>query len=128
MDGPYFSILPYGRNKNKHLLYDVEHSIIKQKNSYKLPEKFLNFKNYKKEINLNKIKIKKKVKKFLPRLNFSFSGKSNLAIRVFLPKWKKNDARVPQIIIPKKNYYQILSTKVDHAVTVSDEIVKLICK
>ena len=43
MDGPYFSILPYGRNKNKHLLYDVEHSIIKQKNSYKLPRKVSKF-------------------------------------------------------------------------------------
>ena len=49
MDGPYFSILPSGRNQNKHLLYDVEYSIIQQKKSHKLPEKFLNFENYKKK-------------------------------------------------------------------------------
>ena len=67
-----------------------------------------------------------KVKKFLPDLKFSYTGKSNLAIRVFLSKWKKNDSRVPQIIVPKKNYYQILSTKVDHAVTISDKLVKML--
>ena len=109
-------------------MYDVEYSIIQQKKSHKLPEKFLNFENYKKKINLNKIKIEKKIKKFLPKLNFSFTGKFNLAIRVFLPEWKKNDARVPKIKILKKNYYQIISTKVDHAVTISNQIAKLISK
>lgn len=126
MDGPYFSILPLGRKKDVHLLYDVEHSILKQKNSFQLPENFLNFKTLQKTINKNKIKIKNKVKRFLPDLKFSYTAKSNLAIRVFLPKWKKNDSRVPQIIVPKKNYYQILSTKVDHAVTISDKLVKML--
>ena len=128
MDGNYFSILPHGKNKTKHLLYDVEHSILKQKICYELPKNYLDFKNYKKKINQKKIYINKKIKKYLPNLKYEFTGKTFLALRVFLPSWKKKDSRVPKLFEHKKNYFQVLSTKVDHAVLISNILNKIIAK
>jgi hypothetical protein len=125
MDGPFFSILPKG-DEPKHLIYHVKHSVVFE--STKLKKIFFNIK---KEKFLNKItEIKRNILKdanyFLPNMKFSYTGKFFISKRVIHKN--KNDRRVSLIHEPQRNYFIIASAKVDHAVDIANDVLKMISK
>ena len=123
MDGKFFSFLPKGKS-NKHILYHVKHSVLKQKISYEYPEKWIRAKITNKKITLIKDTIINNIKKYFPNLDIKLNKKIFLSARVFPPNVDKTDKRVSKIIQIKKGYFKILSAKVDHSVDIADKIVK----
>ena len=123
MDGKFFSFLPKGKS-NKHILYHVKHSVLKQKTSYEYPEKWIRAKITNKKITLIKDKIINNIKKYFPNLDIKLNKKIFLSARVFPTNVDKTDKRVSKIIQIKKGYFKILSAKVDHSVDIADKIVK----
>ena len=123
MDGKFFSFLPKGKS-NKHILYHVVHSVLKQKNSYEYPEKWINEKVKSKKIALIQDKTIKSIKRYFPDLDIKLTKKFFLSARVCLTGVGKTDKRVSKIIQIKKGYFKILSAKVDHSVDIADKIVK----
>jgi hypothetical protein len=128
MDGDFFSLLPNGKLKNNHLLYDVKYSVLKSKVKKKFNENWLTDKSFLNKIKKNKIKIKKKIQNFLPKINIKFLKKIHISPRVILPNVEKTDQRISRIIKIDKNYFQIFSAKVDHSVNVANTIKKIISK
>ena len=122
MDGPFFSILPQG-NKFEHLIYHVKYSVIKESQKK-------NFTNIKKKVDyikyFEKFKylVSKDLKNFFPKLEIKFTNKFFISRRVLLNN--KTDKRVSSITEIKKNYFLILSGKVDHSVNIAKEFVKII--
>ena len=123
MDGKFFSFLPKGKS-NKHILYHVKHSVLKQKTSYEYPEKWIRAKITNKKITLIKDTIINNIKKYFPNLDIKLNKKIFLSARVFPTNVDKTDKRVSKIIQIKKGYFKILSAKVDHSVDIADKIVK----
>ena len=123
MDGKFFSFLPKGKS-NKHILYHVVHSVLKQRVSHEYPEKWIKEKVTNKTIILIKKKIISSIKKYFPDLDLKLSKKFYLSARVFLTSAGKTDKRVSKVIQIKKGYFKILSAKVDHSVDIADKIVK----
>ena len=125
MDGPFFSILPKGKY-NKHLLYHVKHSVIKE--SQKLTKSFQNINKKDYLENFKKIKklMSKDLKHFFPKFNFKFTNKFFISKRVLFKN--KNDSRISSILEPEKNYFLIASAKVDHSVDIADKINEIISK
>lgn len=115
MDGNFVSFLPNGF-KDDHLLYDVENSIIFEKNS-------LTFDPYSEvDINVEKIRLKifNKFNFFFPDLLIKEVKSSNFSYRL-LP-FSKVDERVSKLQKYSKNFLSVNSTKVDHAIELSDKI------
>ncbi len=126
MDGKFFSFLPRG-NSNNHLFYHVKYSIIKQNISKEFNKNWLKIKKNNKKI----IDLKKKMyldfKKFLPKLKFKFSKKIFISPRLLLANVEKTDKRFSEIKLVKKNYFKIISGKVDHSVDIAEKL-KIIFK
>jgi hypothetical protein len=125
MDGPFFSILPKG-GESKHLIYHVKHSVVFESN--KLKKIFTNIKKKKfvKKITEIKRNIRQDVNYFLPNMKFSYTGKFFISKRVI--NKNKNDRRVSSIYEPQRNYFIIASAKVDHAVDIANDVLKIISK
>jgi hypothetical protein len=128
MDGPFFSLLPNGKLKNNHLLYDVNYSVLKSKVMKKFNENWLTDRNIINKIEKNKIRIKKKILNFFPKINIRFMKKIHISPRVILPNVEKTDRRISRIIKIDKNYFQIFSAKVDHSVNIANNLKKIILK
>ncbi len=126
MDGNYFSFLPNGK-KSSYLLYDVQYSILKKQISNKF-----NFKWKKNSLNqkikINQKKIQKKIKKYFPDLKVKFLKKKYISPRVILSNVKKSDKRISFINQPVKNYYKVFSSKIDHSIDISKEILSKLKK
>ena len=127
MDGKFFSFLPKGESNN-HLFYHVKYSIIKQNVSKEFNKDWLKIKKNNKKI----IDLKKKMyldfKKFLPKLKFKFSEKIFISPRLLLANVEKTDKRSSEIRMVKKNYFKIISGKVDHSIDVSEKLKKIFKK
>ena len=121
MDGNYFSFLPKG-NDNKHLLYHVKHSIIKEKKAYEFPSSWYKFKNYNSSIQKSKERIFKDFKRYLPSLKIVSTNKKYISPRVIQSNVEKTDRRVSTINEISKNYFQLFSAKVDHSVDLALKI------
>ena len=121
MDGKYFSFLPKGKT-NSHILYHVQNSIIKEEVSYEFNKKWLDLKKIKKKINLLEKKMFTDLKNFFPNLKYKNSNKTYLSPRIILPNVEKTDKRSSEIKQISKNYFKIISGKVDHAVDISERI------
>ena len=90
MDGPFISILPYGNNKNKFIVYDVDNSVMIRENGY-----FFEKKDLKNESNWNKIqKHGLKYYPFFKDLKYSHSIYSHRPIPISID----NDSRQTRII------------------------------
>lgn len=122
MDGNFLSFLPKGKKNYNHLYYDVDYSILQSKIGYDFNFNYNNKKKFEKKAlnNLNKIKIK--LKKYLPSLNISFNPIFYISPRVFMNKTEKNDRRLSIINEITKNYFQIISGKVDHSVDIANSL------
>ena len=123
MDGKFFSFLPKGKS-NKHILYHVKHSVLKNKISYEYPEKWIEAKITNKKITVIKDKIISSIKKYFPNLGIKFYKKIFLSARVLPINVDKTDKRVSKVIQIKKGYFKILSAKIDHSVDIADKIAK----
>lgn len=121
MDGKYFSFLPKGKT-NSHILYHVQNSVIKEEVSYEFNKKWLDLKKIKKKINLLEKKMFTDLKNFFPNLKYKNSNKTYLSPRIILPNVEKTDKRSSEIKQISKNYFKIISGKVDHAVDISERI------
>ena len=67
-------------------------------------------------------------KKFFPRLKFKFSNKIFISPRLLLANVEKTDKRSSEIRVIKKNYFKIISGKVDHSVDIADKLKKIFKK
>lgn len=125
MDGQFFSLLPQGK-LNKHLLYHVKYSVIKE--SQKLNKSFQNIvkKNYKERFKKIKKRMGKDLDNFFPEFKFKFTNKFFISKRVLLKN--KNDSRISSILEPEENYLMIASAKVDHSVDLADKINEIILR
>lgn len=121
MDGKFFSYLPKGQS-NKHILYHVKHSVLKQRVSREYPINWNKKKISINEINISKNKIINHIKYYFPNLKIKLTNKHYISPRVFPINQEKTDKRVSKIIKLKKGYYKILSAKVDHCVDIANEI------
>lgn len=126
LDGKFFTILPYGKS-NYHLLYDVEHSVIKSRisklsNLINKPNSFDSIKSY------NEKKMIDKINLYMPNLckNISFKGHLE-ATRVIKPFVEKSDQR-RMTLFNEKGFLSIFSSKVDHSILASKIIYDLINK
>tara|TARA_A100001011_G_scaffold371787_1_gene429503 strand:- start:438 stop:1520 length:1083 start_codon:yes stop_codon:yes gene_type:complete len=127
MDGNFFSFLPKGK-ENKHLLYHVKHSIIRESVRKEYPKKWNKISNYKSVIQKSKKLILKDFRNYFPDLQISITKNMYINPRVLLKNVEKNDRRISKINEITKNYFQIFSAKVDHSVDISFEILKKIKK
>tara|TARA_A100001011_G_scaffold388131_1_gene467170 strand:+ start:1533 stop:2615 length:1083 start_codon:yes stop_codon:yes gene_type:complete len=117
MDGNFVSFLPNGF-KDNHLLYDVENSVIFEKNSLT----FNPYSDSDSEIDIEKInsKIFKKFNFFFPDTSINEVKSSNFSYRL-LPV-SKVDERVSKLQKFSDNFLSVSSTKVDHSIELSDKI------
>ena len=127
MDGNYFSFLPKGKN-NKHLLYHVKYSVIKQKISNQFPTSWYKYSNYKTKIKKFKKLLLKDFKFYLPNLQIKLTNRLYISPRVIENNVEKTDRRISYINEVSKNYFQIFSAKVDHSADIALEILKKIKK
>ena len=125
MDGKFFSFLPEG-SSNNHLLYHVKHSIIREKISNEFNSNWLNIKKYKKQIKILENKMYKDLKEYFPSLNFSFLKKNYISPRLILANVDKTDRRSSSVKEISKNYFRIISGKVDHSVDIANKLLKLL--
>ena len=61
MDGPFISIMPYGKSPDKYLVYDAEHSIVDQKEGYLIDDSIDTHSNWE--------KMKTKGRDYFPFMN-----------------------------------------------------------
>ena len=127
MDGNFFSFLPKGK-ENKHLLYHVKHSIIRESVRREYPKKWNKISNYKSVIQKSKKLILRDFKSYFPDLQISITKNIYVNPRVLLKNVEKNDRRISKINEITKNYFQIFSAKVDHSVDISFKILKKLKK
>lgn len=125
MDGNFFSFLPKG-NQNKHLIYHVKYSILKEKIANEFPKAWLNTKKFNSQIKKSKESILKELKKYLPNLRIKFTKNKFINPRVLPAYMEKSDKRISKINEISKNYFQVFSAKVDHSVDISKELLKKI--
>ena len=125
MDGKFFSFLPKGK-QNKHLLYHVKHSIIKEKICNEFPSSWKNIKKYNSTIKNSKKMMLKDLKKYLPDTKIKFTNNRYINPRVLPAYMEKSDKRISKVCEISKNYYQIFSAKIDHSVDISKELLKKI--
>ena len=125
MDGKFFSFLPEG-SSNNHLLYHVKNSIIKEEVSNEFNLNWLNLKNYKKQIKNLENKMFKDLKKYFPDLSFSFLKKNYISTRLILANVEKTDKRSSSVNEIYKNYFRVISGKVDHSIDIANKLLKLI--
>lgn len=124
MDGKFFSFLPNGK-KNSILFYDVQYSILKEQKGNLFNNRWYK-QNHKKQLSINLKKIKIKFKNYFPNTELKFLKKVYLSPRVLLLDVERTDKRVSIIKKPLKNYYKIISAKVDHSIDIAEKIEKLI--
>ena len=127
MDGNFFSFLPKGK-ENKHLLYHVKHSIIRESVRKEYPIKWNKISNYKSVIQKSKKLILRDFRNYFPDLQILITKNMYINPRVLLKNVEKNDRRISRINEITKNYFQIFSAKVDHSVDISFEILKKLKK
>ncbi len=125
MDGPFLTILPFGKT-NKFLLYHVDLSVIDSEVNTKLNLEWLS----KKTSPLSKIDKKEyfnimieECSNFIPALKNSKLIDFLEGPRMVLPKRDESDER-PSIITNTNDYIEVFSGKIDHSIWVAEEINK----
>ena len=126
MDGPFFTILPFGKT-NKFLLYHVNLSVIDSEVNTKLNLEWLS----KETSPLSKLDKEEyfnmmidQCKNFIPALRNSKLIDFLEGPRMVLPRRDDTDAR-PSLITNTDDYIEIFSGKIDHSIWVADEVAKI---
>ncbi len=129
MDGPFFSFLPIGAEKNKQVLYHVKYSVLKKKTSNEFRSNWLNnSKQLNKLIKISNKKTLRDLKKYFPEMDIKKINKNYISSRVLLPRTIKTAKRISYFTEIKNNYFSIFSGKVDHSVDIAKAIHKRISK
>lgn len=124
MDGPFITILPFGKT-GKFLLYDVVNSVISSKNGYEYQFSKLNHYELQSTKSLldARQKIFAKLRDFLPKLDFKDTNKSLFGPRAILAGVEDTDRRVSMIDKQFNNtYFDVIAGKVDQSMLVSLDI------
>ncbi|MBT4758982.1 MAG: FAD-dependent oxidoreductase [Nitrosomonadales bacterium] len=123
MDGPFLTILPFGKTNN-FLLYHVNFSVIDSEVSSKLNLEWLE----KTTSPLSKIDKKQYFnamidvcKNFIPALKNAKLIDFLEGPRMVLSKAEDSDAR-PSLITENSSYFEVFSGKIDHSIWVADEV------
>jgi hypothetical protein len=125
-DGPFYGIIPWGSEKHKHVVYDVELSRLEI-----VKERYPNFKH---DVNyyddekrcLERFEAwKEKAKRFIENVDDIKYVKSIYTIRL-LPLKTLNDERPTYIENPIPNYWFMFSGKISTCVSAAQDIKKLI--
>lgn len=122
MDGNFLSFLPKGKSNFNHLYYDVIYSVLENNIGYDFDFDFNKKKKYERKALKNIEKIKMKLKNYLPNIKIKFKKIVYISPRVFMNNTEKNDRRLSKCIQLEKNYFQIISGKVDHAVDIANKL------
>jgi hypothetical protein len=125
MDGPFLTILPFGKT-NKFLLYHVDLSVIDSEVNTKLNLEWLS----KKTSPLSKINKEDyfnmmidECKNFIPVLQKSKLIDFLEGPRMVLPRRDDSDER-PSLITDTNYYIEVFSGKIDHSIWIAEEISK----
>ena len=125
MDGPFLTILPFGKT-NKFLLYHVDLSVIDSEVNTKLNLEWLS----KKTSPLSKINKEDyfnmmidECKNFIPVLQKSKLIDFLEGPRMVLPRRDDSDER-PSLITDTNCYIEVFSGKIDHSIWIAEEISK----
>lgn len=125
MDGPFLTILPFGKT-NKFLLYHVDLSVIDSEVNTKLNLDWLSKETSplrkKDEIEYFNMMIEK-CSNFIPALKKSKLIDFLEGPRMVLPRRDESDER-PSIITNVDDYIEVFSGKIDHSIWVAEEINK----
>ena len=127
MDGKFFSFLPNGF-RSDHILYDVEHSVLKEKVTNKFNNNWLKSSNINQIIKDSRVKSKNKIEKYIKNVDINFTNKYFLSPRVILPNVETTDKRFSKIINNHQNYYTIFSANVDHSIDIANKLYKMLDK
>ena len=122
MDGNFLSFLPKGKENFSHLYYDVVYSVLENKVKYFFDFNYDDKKKFEEKALKNLNKIQTKLRKYLPDLKIKFKKLVYVSPRVFMINTEKNDRRVSKLIELEKNYFQIISGKVDHSVDIAKNL------
>ena len=68
------------------------------------------------------------IKYLFPKLKFKFSEKIFISPRLIQANVEKTDKRLSEIRVVKKNYFKIVSGKVDHCIDLSEKLKKIFKK
>lgn len=130
MDGPFFTLLPYGQS-GKYLLYGVNNSVIRRVTSKQMPKNW-----HKPETapfsSLDQClffeDMKAAVTSFMPIINQAKLSGFLEGPRMVLAKKDDTDARPSVVNIFEDRYMTIFSGKIDHSIWVADEIKRFLTK
>lgn len=124
MDGPFFTLLPYGKS-GKYLLYGVNNSVIRRVTSQQMPHTW----HEPKTSPFNSLDkgrffedMKTAVASFMPIINQSKLSGFLQGPRMVLAKNDDTDARPSVINVFEDKYMTIFSGKIDHSIWVAEEI------
>jgi hypothetical protein len=124
MDGPFFTLLPYGVS-GKYLLYGVNNSVIRRVTSQQMPQIWHDPETAPfNALNQGRFfeDMKTAVASFMPIINQAKLSGFLQGPRMVLAKKDDTDARPSVINIFEDKYMTIFSGKIDHSIWVADEI------
>lgn len=130
MDGPFLTLLPYGKTGN-FLLYCVDHSVIATKTDYAINPSWLEPRSSpfsvvdKQQYFENMINF---CKQYIPSLEQAVLLGFLEGPRMVLPGKDDTDERPSLIKNFNDKYFTVFSGKIDHAIWVADEIACLLAK
>ena len=127
MDGPFMTLLPYGKTNN-FLLYHVESSVVAREYNTKLNPEWIS----KETSPLNKLdktffftNMIANCKNYIPVLESAELLDILEGPRMIQPRIEETDAR-PSLINEHDDYLEVFSGKIDHSIWVADEIGKIL--
>ena len=125
MDGPFVTLLPFGEEPGRFILYHVSHSVIEKVVSEYPPTNWTDSKNIlSKSVNIQEL-FRNTINDssfFIPILKKAKLVKILESPRVILANKEDTDARPSFIENPIFNYFTVFSGKIDHCFGVSRKI------
>ena len=124
MDGPFMTLLPYGRSKY-HLLYNVEASVIKHEIGLQLKTDWIDSSKpplQPPEIEQNIKKILEKCSTQLPFLRGAKVKGFLNGPRMVLPRRDDTDERPSLINSFEDRYFTVFAGKIDHSIWVAEDV------
>ncbi len=124
MDGPFMTVLPFGKSKN-FLLYHVDHTVIKREIANQMPSEWRNKETFpSKYIDKNKVfkDILKSFSKFVPAVIESKLKGFLETTRVVQAYKEDTDARPSIIEKIDDGFLSVFTAKIDHCMWVSKKI------
>jgi glycine/D-amino acid oxidase-like deaminating enzyme len=120
IDGDFLTVLPKGFSVNS-LVYAPGPSVIRRVEGFRVDQDFLE--PSRKEIQNAEEAILERMRKWLPGFPRTVVGRL-VGLRTLLPGSRITDARESSVLETDRNFFDIFSGKIDHSVTLANEICK----